>query len=346
MAHASHPERSRSLRSAFSAAWVLSWAVLAIVAITSQANAGQRYDPLMTESREIGVVETVVHDDARHRDVPLRLYLPAGPGPAPVLLFSHGLGGSREGSIFLGRHWAAHGYVAAFLQHPGSDSGVWEDQPPSERASALRRAANRRNLIARVFDVSAVLDQLERWNQGGDPRLAGRLDLGRIGMSGHSFGAVTTQAVSGQMTPWGSQSVTDARIRAALVLSPSMPKRWVSEPARVFGQVRIPWLLMTGTRDHSVLGETNMASRLAVFQGLPPGNKFELLLDGAEHSVFTDRPLPGEKAPRNPNHHRAILAISTAFWDAYLRGDPQARAWLQGDGPASVLEAQDRWQKK
>jgi len=56
--------------------------------------------------------------------------------------------------------------------------------------------------------------------------------------------------------------------------------------------------------------------------------------------------LPGDKEARNPNHHRAILALSTAFWDAYLRGDAAARAWLDGDGPRSVLEPKDRWQKK
>ena len=41
-----------------------------------------------------------------------------------------------------------------------------------------------------------------------------------------------------------------------------------------------------------------------------------------------------------------VLALSTAFWDAYLRGDASARQWLQGPGPRSVLEKSDRWQKK
>jgi hypothetical protein len=60
--------------------------------------------------------------------------------------------------------------------------------------------------------------------------------------------------------------------------------------------------------------------------------------------VFTDRALPGDKEPRNPNHHRVILALSTAFWDAYLRDDPAARAWLNGPGARSILEPDDRWQ--
>lgn len=70
------------------------------------------------------------------------------------------------------------------------------------------------------------------------------------------------------------------------------------------------------------------------------------MLDSAEHSAFTDRALPGDASPRNPNHHRVILALSTAFWDAWLRGDEAARGWLDGDGPRSVLEKGDRWQRK
>jgi len=41
-----------------------------------------------------------------------------------------------------------------------------------------------------------------------------------------------------------------------------------------------------------------------------------------------------------------ILALSTAFWDAYLRGDAAAKAWLDGEGTHSVLEKEDRWQIK
>ena len=69
-----------------------------------------------------------------------------------------------------------------------------------------------------------------------------------------------------------------------------------------------------------------------------------LILDGAEHSAFGERALVGERGDRNPNHHRAILATSTAFWDAYLGNDDGSREWLLGDGPRSVLEDADVWQ--
>jgi hypothetical protein len=79
---------------------------------------------------------------------------------------------------------------------------------------------------------------------------------------------------------------------------------------------------------------------------LPPDGKYELVLFNAEHSAFTDRALPGETEPRNPNHHRVILAVTTAFWDAYLRGDAASKAWLNGESVNKVLDPSDRWQKK
>jgi hypothetical protein len=51
------------------------------------------------------------------------------------------------------------------------------------------------------------------------------------------------------------------------------------------------------------------------------------------HSAFTDQALNHGSEPRNPNHHRAILALSTAFWDTYLRADTAARNWLDSVGP-------------
>src|SRR5262245_28292172 len=65
-------------------------------------------------------------DTARHRKVPVKIYYPkTGHGPFPVIIFSHGLGGSRENYEYLGHHWASHGYVSVHVQHLGSDDAVW-----------------------------------------------------------------------------------------------------------------------------------------------------------------------------------------------------------------------------
>lgn len=327
--------------------WLPSPAI-SIVLLTIPAFA---YDPLAVDKSVPASApqDLTIKDAPRDREIPIRVYLPSQKDAAPVVLFSHGLGGSRAGSKFLGDHWSARGYVAVFLQHHGSDESVWRGQPPREIPAAMRNAANGQNFTLRNQDVSTALDQLETWNKESGHALAGRLDLARIGMSGHSFGAITTQAVSGQSFPLIGQKFTDPRIKAALVLSPSKPA--AGDVNKVFADVTLPWLLMTGTKDianigGSPIGASNVEARYAVYPALPSGNKYELVLDGAEHSVFTDRPLPGESGQRNPKHHPIILALSTAFWDAYLRDDAAASQWLKGEGAQAALGKDDRWQHK
>jgi predicted dienelactone hydrolase len=325
--------------------------VLVIAAIlcclASVAAASEAYDPLALPAGERAVpLDLDVRDDHRGRTVPIRVFLPPGDATAhPVVLFSHGLGGARTGSGYLGGHWARRGYTAVFLQHPGSDESVWKNAPPARRLAAMREAASLESFRQRVQDVSAVLDALDGWNREPGHPLTGRLDLDRVGMSGHSFGAQTTQAVSGQSFPLIGRRFTDPRIKAAVIMSPGTPQGR-RDPGDAFADVAIPWLLMTGTKDTAAIGGQSMESRLAVFPALPEGRGYELVLHDAEHSAFTDRALPGDREPRNPNHHRAILALSTAFWDAFLQNDADARVWLDGPGPETVLDPDDRWQRK
>jgi dienelactone hydrolase len=318
--------------------------------MSSGRGADAGYDPLATAGEAAAPIDFTVHDAMRERDIPIRVYLPetvagAHEASAPVAVFSHGLGGSRENSPYLGQHWAARGYVVVYLQHAGSDEAVWRGKRFAERMESMRAAMTAENLLLRAQDVHAALDQLTGWNVEAGHALHGRIDLAHVGMCGHSFGAGTTQAVAGQKFLMTGTSNTDERIKAALMFSPSSPKRGLTA-AQSFGEVKIPWLLMTGTLDVAPVGDQTLESRLAVFPALPPGSKYEVVLEGAQHSAFGDRVLMGERLERNPNHHKVILALSTAFWDSYLQDDAAARAWLDGDGPRSVMEVKDRWQKK
>lgn len=322
----------------------------------------QEYDPLKVS--ENAKVDTVLFDfeyrpeanplrratdSAGERRVPVKVYLPSN-SPAPVVLFSHGLGGSREGFKHGGEHWARRGYVAVFIQHPGSDESVWRKAGIGQRMTAMRDAASAQNLVLRLEDVKAVIDYLERVERGDESvtgeakRLQSRMDLQHIGMSGHSFGAITTQMVSGQSPVVPGQHPTDPRIKAAVVLSPSPPK--IGQPERYFSQVSIPWLLMTGTQDTSPIGDQTAESRLKVFPALPNGSKYEVVFDGGTHAFLGERSSGPSAGKEAASHARATEALSTAFWDAYLLGDAHARQWLDGDGPRKLLAPKDVWQKK
>jgi predicted dienelactone hydrolase len=317
-----------------------------LICVTQAGLSAQQaaYDPMALPDVMLPQpIDISLKDADRDRDVPIRVYLPASPNPAPVILFSHGLGGARTNNGYLGVHWAKRGYAVIFVQHPGSDESVWKNAKRLERLSAMKEAASGKNLILRIGDVSFVLNQLTAHHGAPGHALQGRLDLSRIGMSGHSFGAVTTQAVSGQSMPLGL-APTEPRIRAAVMMSPSVPG--LGNPKTAFGKVQIPWLLLTGTNDDSPIGNTTPKSRLLVFPALPDKHKYELVLDGAEHSAFSERALPFDRQKRNPNHHRAILATSTAFFDAHLKGDVSALAFLEGDAVRAYMDPKDRWQRK
>lgn len=311
------------------------------------------YDPAARdEAAAIEVLELEVFDAPRRRHIPVRLLLPAAsPAPAAVVLFSHGLGGSRRTSEFLGQHWAARGYAAVFPQHVGSDEAVWKQTPLAQRHVALARAATPENARARVLDVRAVLDHLERWSSTAGHPLASRLDLSAIGMSGHSFGALTTQTLCGQSDPPHSHAAhshapstplqCDHRIVAALAMSPSAPP---GDQQTALQSVRIPWMMMTGSDDHAPIGRMSPEARRAVFNHLPKRiDRYELMLGGAHHFAFTEDHLPARIPPRNAQHHHTIEQVSTAFWDAYLRHKPAAKHWLQGMAIRATLQPRDRW---
>ncbi|MBL8752804.1 MAG: dienelactone hydrolase [Planctomycetes bacterium] len=308
-----------------------------------QAPQQPAYDPLARTGSPPPSQSFTAVDATRERTLPLRVYLPEAKSAAPVVLWSHGLGGSCDNSKYLGEHWAARGYVAVFLQHPGSDESVWRGVALRDRMPAMQKAANGENLRLRCQDVTFVLDQLERWQAEAQHPLHGRLDLEHVGMCGHSFGALTTQSVCGQSAPLIGRKWSDARLDAALPMSPSRPRG--NTAADAFAGVTIPWLLMTGTADDSPVGDQTPESRREVFPALPTTiDRYELVLDGANHGVF------GEGGGRlfggkpDPAHHRAILALSTAFWDTYLRSDAAAKEWLQSDSARKALAAADQWQ--
>ena len=74
------------------------------------------YDPMkLPEAALAAPLDFTVQDASRERALPIRVYLPAVSKAVPVVLFSHGLGGSRENHPYLGKHWSARGYAVVFV---------------------------------------------------------------------------------------------------------------------------------------------------------------------------------------------------------------------------------------
>ncbi len=317
---------------------------LTALLLTPPAFAQTQYDPL-TEKSAFAVEEMRLSYKNGKDAIPLLVYMPEGNGPFPVIMFSHVLGGSRYHSSYLGKQWAARNYIAIFLQHQGSDDSHFESATLKQRMIAMDRAFRPRNLVPRTLEVKDLLNAMPLWNIDPKHPFYQKLNLDRIGMSGHAFGAAVAQAVSGQQSR-GGRTMADQRIKAAVILSPAIPRRDIRIPA-AFSKVFIPWLIMTGTEDNAPAGHIAIEDRLKIFPALPQGDKYELIFKDGHHFTFLDKDLGFSDIPEiDPQHHQVILALSTAFWDAYLMDNSAAKAWLQSDEATSILNKDDKWRMK
>lgn len=299
---------------------ITSWRPLVLVGVLLSlfAPLGRAEEPKLFE---VGTALFDWKDAARDREVPVRIYYPKGKDTkSPVIIFSHGLGGSRDVYVYLARYWVNRGFISVHVQHRGSDAAVWKGQ--NNPAQALRAsAANLQNVTDRPRDISFAIDQLTAL-AAEDPTWAARLDLDRIGCAGHSFGANTAMLIAGQTLGIGNEVFRDPRVKATLALSEPVPSIM---PETVFKTVDTPVLHMTGTRDDSPVGETMAAARRIPFDRIEGPAQYLLILKDGDHMVFV--------RPQSPVHQKLIEEASTAFWEAYLEDSPQALAWLNTEFP-------------
>jgi predicted dienelactone hydrolase len=281
------------------------------------------------ESSPFDTLEFDWVDVRRQRAVPVRLYWPNGissSAQVPLVVFSHGIGGSRRGYRYLGEHWSSHGVASLHLQHVGSDRNVWFGNPLG-LIGRLQDAAQEREAVERPRDLAFALDQLL-----ASP-LGERIDARRIVAAGHSYGANTTLLVAGARVEREGRVVDlhDERLAAAIVLS-APPFYGEANPSIVLRPVRLPMLHVTATGDViRIPGYWSGADdRIAVFEATGSKHKALAVFEGGSHSMFTDRQGTGGME-LNPRVKQATKELTLAFLQArFGQGSPLAlRQWVE-----------------
>jgi dienelactone hydrolase len=286
-------------------------------------------------------------DAARGRKIPYKIYYPSGEGlgKVPVIVWSHGYGGNRDGAGFISRYVASHGYVVVHVTHLGSDSSLWEGKPGHPWDILRKSPITREMTVERFKDIPVVLDALPAWT-AEHPDAGAHMDLDTLGMSGHSFGAMTTQAMAGQKFPGDHgddhgvlSDFREARFKAGIAYSPVPNRKLYGEAPEkyLYGPIAIPMFYMTGTKDDSPLEGFTYDQRVVVYEYSGHAEKYLMVLKDGDHMVYNGTRGKLEPNPLREKHEEILKMFSLAYWDAYLKGDAAAMAWLKGGAAAAYL---------
>src|SRR5262245_1927113 len=232
--------------------FLISLAALALAACASPQPKKMQAAPAPStvegETSPVGVIPTtLLHDAQRNKDLDISIGYPTKGGPFPVIIVSHGYGGSNRGYESLVANWTSHGYVTIRPSH--ADAGALRDairevpkvnreDRPRSRAERKRAEEEAKKAAAefhpnpaetiwekerepqwrdRARDISLIIDALADL-EVRFPELKGKIDRTKIGVGGHSYGAFTAMLVGG--TKADSLQVADPRVTAILAMSP------------------------------------------------------------------------------------------------------------------------------
>lgn len=297
-------------------------------------------------------------DPDPYEEIPINLrghrWVPADRrgAPYPVIGFTHGLGGIRFQSASLCEHLASHGFVVVSPDHDGHTL--------FDFLGGFDSAETGRVIVERPGDVSLSIDHVLQLTEEEAPHLAGLGDASRLGIVGHSFGAINTLMLAGAeddlpgLADWCAQNrgnacsyvdridfdevgvtdFADPRVVAAVAMAPG---GWYAFGPEGEGLAGLPpTLVLGGTKDQVLDWESEIAPTYAA---LTPTRYLGELADAGHNAPFSDlcRLLPtlGDCGGADAGYvsqdegHAIVHPLVTAFLRRYVLEDDTMDAWLQ-----------------
>jgi len=251
----------------------------------------------------------------RGEEVQVRVSAPATGHDVPVIVFSHGFGGSMNDYDPLVDYWTARGF--AVLQPTHLDSLTLGIAPEDPRTPEIWRF--------RIDDLTRVIDNLDVL-EAAVPGLAGRLDRDSVVVAGHSWGATTASALLGARVVGSDgkpgEDMADPRVKAGVLLALAGHGEEDLTPFAAehfpfmspdFTRMTPPALLVAGDQDQSRLS-TRGPDWWTDGYVQSPGAKSQLTLSGAEHSLggITGYHVTAT-TDENPERVALLARVSTAY---------------------------------
>jgi hypothetical protein len=292
------------------------------------------------------------------------------PVPMPVMIWSHGGAEGKNDPENSLPAWsdvtAAAGYLTISIAHTPR-----LDRPALCQAIGITDAATC-DLFKplnwdRPFDISAVINELERMNREGD--LRGKIDLTRIAVGGHSAGAGATLTIAGALRNFTGAplSFADKRPVAFLAFSPQQPGTEgffdtdFKRALHSWAPISKPVLIGTGDGDStcnpgeepgSCPGDTPFGRRLNFDRMGSSGNKYRIYVHDADafHTLFamnTNKCAEvGVDQAKCDETGRWLQSAALAFLDGHVRQDRLAQQWLKSNNVGVASKGVAEWSRK
>lgn len=275
-------------------------------------------------------------DLGRAFPLPGTLDCPIAASSLPLIVLSHGYGGSFSDLHDLAEALADAGFVVAAITHPA-------ERGPGSHADELSA------IIERPIDMKRLISfMIERWSEHA------KIDAARIGVAGFSRGGYTALALGGGEPDWrkltaicppssplpycagarGNQPVAaieplnDLRIKAAVLLDPAFGPLFLPD-GLTHVQVPIQLWASTYSGNNLSLDGVSPSNVAAINDALPRPHEYRVA-DNATHFAFL--PPCHLKTGQEINivcldapgfdrqvFHRVFTAAVTQFFQAHLR---------------------------
>lgn len=233
-------------------------------------------------------------------------------GAQPLIMFSHGSCGIPVQSPFLNGLLASYGFIVAAPPHPGNQLG---------EPNCGAREVQADSFLNRPADISFVIDQMIALSADESSMFFGHVDSTRIGMSGHSFGGLTTFRVA----------ALDDRIVAALPLAPA--NLLIDADLAFLAAHPLPIMIQGAANDATTPFPANQ--QVPFDKLVAPRYLLKLFLN-ASHLAFSAACIPNLQL--GCPEHDFITRYALPFMLANVAGDHQFDAFLDPEAMPPGVE--------